>query len=199
MLCIIAIGAPVRFAAALPTVPALPGAPSASVSLPPPPMVILDFSLKSITQAADEKVAVPPTITSMYQLTALNATPTEMCAVIQNAVDCGAFTRALKSAGFPNVQTVGPVVVKDITSTIGPNPLSKTVLEMTQKLVGVTQEEANTPTFKAAMGDFVATAPSVSLSAPNLDEVGELATFLFIYMHISHIRIGIFLGELCAP
>ena len=146
-------------------------------------MVILDFSLKSITQGSDEKVAVPPTVTAMYQLSALNATPTQMCSVIQNAVDCGAFTRALKSAGFPNVRTVGPVVVKDITSTIGPNPLSKTVLEMTQKLVGVTPEEANMPTFKYAMGDFVATAPSMSLSAPNLDEVSSLDIVCCIYIY----------------
>ena len=148
-------------------------------------MVILDFSLKSITQASEEKVAVPPTVTAMYQLTALNATPTQMCAVIQNAVDCGAFTRALKTAGFSNVKAVGPVVVKDITSTIGPNPLSKTVLEMTQKLAGITLEEANMPTFKAAMGDFVATAPSMSLSAPNLDEVRIQASFVTLAVLVS--------------
>ena len=165
-----AIGGTVpRLAAALPSVPGLPGA---SVALPPPPMVILDFSLKSVTpEPADSSV------TAMYSLTAINATPAQIAEVMDNAVACGAFDRALKSAGFHNAKAAGKVTVKDVSPEV--NPLKKTVLEISQKVTGVTPEQADSPAFKASLGDAVVTAPSLSLNAPALDELPKVDVPMF--------------------
>jgi hypothetical protein len=135
-------------------------------------MVILDFSLKSVTPEPADK-----TVTAMYSLTALNATPDQIAEVMNNAVACGAFDRALKTAGFPDAKATGQVTVKDVSPEV--NPLKKTVLEISQKVTGVTPEQSNSPAFKACLGDAVVSAPSLSLNAPALDEVPKVEVPMF--------------------
>ena len=164
-----AIGGTVpRLAAALPVEGAAGPAPQL-----PPPMVILDFSLTSV----EPHPTLPSEVTATYQIMALNTTPTELTAVVDNAVRSGAFARSIRAAGFPTAKCANKVAVTDATPEM--NPLKKTVLDITQRLTGVTSQEANAPSFKLALGDAVATAPSASLQAPDLDAVPQVRRALF--------------------
>ena len=71
----------------------------------------------------------------------------------------GVFTQALKDAGFNNANATEAVTVKDAT----PNDEKvKTICDVIQIISGVTPTEGNTPPFGTALGNAVATAPSVS-------------------------------------
>ena len=69
------------------------------------------------------------------------------------------FTQALKDAGFNNANASEAVTVKDATPK---DEKVKTICDVTQIITGVTPTEGNTPPFGTALGNAVATAPSVS-------------------------------------
>ena len=71
----------------------------------------------------------------------------------------GVFTQALKDAGFNNANASETVTVKDATPK---DEKVKTICDVIQIISGVTPTEGNTPPFGTALGNAVATAPSVS-------------------------------------
>jgi hypothetical protein len=94
---------------------------------PPAPMAILSVVNNSVTAAPKNAGII-----QKYTITAINATPEKVEEAVNSAVTSGAFTQALKNAGFPNAAATQKVTIEDRTPAPAQNPLKKTVVEVTQ-------------------------------------------------------------------
>jgi len=119
------------------------------------PIIIIECVMNSVIETPSGHGLVAD-----YTVTALNCSMPQLKSIINNAVNAGVFTQALKDAGFNKANATEHVALTDATPKV--NPKQFTVVNVTQVVLGVPLSEGKTPTFGTAMGTSVATAPSVS-------------------------------------